>query len=164
MATAEEDFTFPNSSPPRFLDSPPLWRRSTASRHEGEDVERIFNFPSFQELRGSTSDHDHERNCTISHDEGDQDQEKMDLLWEDLNDDQFSRNRGKAAEEDSDISSPRREEQVQIKCVKTLKLSKAKVNGHIISGKKTSILVFIKVLKKVFLMHNSQRGIKKSSW
>lgn len=88
----------------------------------------------------------------------------MDLLWEDLNDDQLSRNRGKAAEEDSDISSPRRDEQVQIKCVKTLKLSKAKVNGHIISGKKTSILVFIKVLKKVFLMHNSQRAIKKSSW
>lgn len=112
----------------------------------------IFNLSSFQEMRGGSAK---VRNCT-SHDEDEE--EKMDMLWENLNDDQFSRNCGETAQ-NSDISSPRRD--MQIRCVKALKLSKA--SGHIISGKKTSILVFIKVLKKVFLMHNSQRAIKNPS-
>ncbi|KAH6765198.1 hypothetical protein C2S52_014251 [Perilla frutescens var. hirtella] len=155
MATTEEDFTFPTDSPPRFFDSPPLWRRSSSAAAKGKEVGDggIFNPPYFQEMRGGSAK---VRSCTSLHDEDDEEQEKMDLLWENLNDDQC----GKTAQ-NSDISSPRRD--VQISCVKALKLSKAS-GRHMISGKKTSILVFIKVLKKVFLMHNSQRAIKKKPY
>ncbi|XP_057793439.1 uncharacterized protein LOC131010062 [Salvia miltiorrhiza] len=144
MATTQEaDFSFPaaaDSSP----DSPPLWRRSaTAPRREVE--EEGFTLPSFQAFRFSRSVK--ERKCN---EDG---EEKMDMLWEDLNEDRFAK-----SAQNSDVSSPRRE--VQMSCVRGLRLSRA--NGHIIShGKKTSILVFIKALKKVFLMHNSQRAIKK---
>lgn len=169
MATAEEDFSFPattTDSPPRFIDSPPLWRCSpspapspTAGHEKREklkgkevDDEEKFNLWSFQKFRARSID----KKNSNSHDEDEE--EKMDMLWEDLND-EFSRSCGKMAQ-NSDTSSPGRE--VQINCVKALKLSKA--NGHMLSGKKPSILVFIKVLKKVFLMHNSHRTIKKRSW
>ncbi|KAL1543944.1 hypothetical protein AAHA92_20855 [Salvia divinorum] len=142
MATT--DFTFPataDSSP----DSPTLWRRSaTVPRLEAE--EEGFNLPSFQAFRFSKESKER------GEEEEDDGEEKMDMLWADLNEDQFAKN-GK----NSETSPPRRE--VRVSCVRGLRLSKA--NGHIISGKKTSILVFIKALKKVFLMHNSQRGINK---
>ncbi|KAI3464404.1 hypothetical protein Pfo_021067 [Paulownia fortunei] len=165
MATAEEDFSFPattSDSPPRFIESPPLWRHSPSptSRQEkpekfkGKEVEdeEKFNLWSFKEFRASSIN---KRNST-SHDE--EEEEKMDMLWENLND-EFSRSCGKMAQ-NSDISSPGRE--VQISCAKALKLSKA--NGHMLSGKKPIILVFIKVLKKVFLTQNSHRTIKKRAW
>lgn len=101
----------------------------------------------FRELIRSSSANCKERNCR----DEDAGEEKMDLLWEDLNEDQFARNCEKFAQSSENI--------------KGLKLSKR--NGRMVSGKKTSILVFIKILKKVFLMHNSQRAMKKkkpSSW
>ncbi|KAG6432696.1 hypothetical protein SASPL_104281 [Salvia splendens] len=139
---ASTDFTFPataDSSP----DSPPLWCHSTtAPRLEGGEEEG-FNLPSFQAFRFSKGSKERDD------EEG---EEKMDMLWEDLNEDRFAKNGL-----NSDTSPPRRE--VRVSCIRGLRLSKA--NGHIISGKKTSILLFIKALKKVFLMHNSQRGINK---
>lgn len=102
-----------------------------------DEGERIFEVSSFREFRSSSAK---ERNCKSRDEDG---EEKMDLLWEDLNEDQFAGN----CEKFSDM--------------KALKLSKR--NGRMVSGKKTSILVFIKILKKVFLMHNSQRAMKKKA-
>lgn len=159
---AEEDFSFPattTDSPPPFIESPPLWRHPppTASTHrekpekvKGKDVEHEekFKASSSMNMKRESSFHD-----------DDDEEDKMDMLWEDLNDEFSRRSCGKKVQ-NSDISSPGRE--VQISCVKALKLSKA--NGHIFSGKKPSILVFIKVLKKVFRMQNSHRTIKKRPW
>ncbi|KAK4413294.1 hypothetical protein Salat_2742000 [Sesamum alatum] len=155
MATAEEDFSFPattTDSPPRFIESPPLWRHSPSptSHHqkpkrskgkEAEDEEK-FNFAP-----------------SLLHHEDDE-EEKMDMLWEDLND-ESSRSCGKM-EQGSDIaSSPGRE--VQVSCVKALRLSKANGGGRL-SEKKLGILVLINVLKKIFLMHTSHSTIKKQAW
>lgn len=156
MATLEEDFTFPATTtdpPPRFIDSPPLWRSSTTPRpknSKGKEVEdeEKFVLRSFQEFKAKSLG----KKDTISPDE--EEEEKMDMLWQDLND-EFSRKSGKLAQ-NCDVSSPGND-QVEINCVKALKLSKN-------NGKKPNILVFIKVLKKVFLLHNSHRTIKKRSW
>ncbi|KAI3460648.1 hypothetical protein Pfo_017311 [Paulownia fortunei] len=162
MANAEEDFSFPATTthpPPCFIESPPLWRPVTRLGNSGsfkdeevEDKEK-FNLCSSQEFKASNF-YQRKSSC---YDENYED-EKMDILWEDWNE-EVSRTCGKTAEE-SDNSSPRR--QVQICCVKALKLSKA--NGHMLSGKKASILVFISVLKKGFAMHHSRRSIKKHAW
>ncbi|KAG8378399.1 hypothetical protein BUALT_Bualt08G0133400 [Buddleja alternifolia] len=144
MATSEEDFSFPattTDSPPCFIESPPLWRPSTSPTASHEKPENY---------KGKEVEDGEKFDSCFSHD--DDEDEKMDLLWENLND-ECSR---KVAE-NSDNSSPGRE--VQMKCGKALKLSKA--NGNMLSGKKPSILVFIKVLKKVFFMSNSRRPIKK---
>ncbi|KAL8482599.1 hypothetical protein ACS0TY_028680 [Phlomoides rotata] len=134
MATLEEDFTFPATTTtplPRFIDSPPFWRCSTApsptshltkspenSKDKGEDKEEKLILRSFQEFEANIIN----KRDIISND--DEEEEKMDMLWEDLND-EFSKNSGKITRNSCDVSSP------EIKCVKALKLSKN--NGHVIS-------------------------------
>ncbi|KAL2231906.1 uncharacterized protein LOC105177640 [Sesamum indicum] len=151
MATAEEDFSFPattTDSPPRFIESPPLWRHSPSptSHHQKPEKSRDKRVEDEEKFSFQPS---------LLHED---EEEKMDMLWEDLND-ESSRSCGKM-EQNSDIPSPGRE--VQVSCVKALKLSKA--NGGRLSGKKLDILVLINVLKKVFLMHSSHRTIKKQAW
>ncbi|KAL7118141.1 hypothetical protein ACP275_03G116700 [Erythranthe tilingii] len=145
MATttaAEEDFSFQitaTGSPPEFIESPPLWRCFSTSTTIASPQENLENSKG-KEVQNEEEDED-----------------KMDMLWEDLND-EFSRiGCGSKAQIRSDVSSPGRE--VKISCVKALKLSKA--NRNMFDGKKPSILVFIKVLKKVFVVQNSHRTIKK---
>ncbi|GFP81359.1 hypothetical protein PHJA_000279200 [Phtheirospermum japonicum] len=146
MATLEDDFTFPaaaaTDSPPRFIDSPPLWRRPTTA-HEKPGKLKGKEAEEFKKSRNFNED----------------EEEKMDVLWENLND-ESSRNGGKIAE-NRDISSSSPEDGVQIRCAKSLKLSRT--NGQMFSGKKPIIFVFIKVVKKVLLMQNSHR-IKKQAW
>ncbi|GER37809.1 mitochondrial ribosomal protein of the small subunit [Striga asiatica] len=78
-------------------------------------------------------------------------EEKMDVLWENLND-ECSRN--------SDYNGcPSPEKGLQISCRKPLRLLTA--GGHIFSGKKPIIFVFIKVVKKVLSMQSSTHRIKK---
>ncbi|XP_075512115.1 uncharacterized protein LOC142547629 [Primulina tabacum] len=157
MASAEDDFTFPANakSQPHFIGSPPLWRHLAASRQnsellykgeqEEEDQEKS-SISLIQEFKASSAG-----NTFIN----DDDEEKMDMLWEDLNE-EFPRNSGKFSQ-NTDVSSPERS--VQISCIKAMKLSKA--NGPMISRKKSNILVFIKIVKKAFAIHNSHRSIKK---
>ncbi|PIN10899.1 hypothetical protein CDL12_16501 [Handroanthus impetiginosus] len=156
MATIGEDFTFPTTSsgsPPRFLDSPPLWRpnpgqekQEKSKGKEVEDEEKLIK--AKRKSKGKEVEDEGKlikaKRKSPYHDHEDEDEEKMDMLWEDLND-ESSRNSEKIGQK-SDV------------CVKALKLSKA--NGK----KNLSIVVFIKVLKKFFLMHNSHRTIKKRSW
>ncbi|KAL3830275.1 hypothetical protein ACJIZ3_019077 [Penstemon smallii] len=84
---------------------------------------------------------------------------KMDMLWEDLNE-ELSKSLEKIPR-NSDISSTGKEVHMSCVNVKALKLLKA--NGHMMgSGKKPSILVFVNVLKKAFVVHNSRcSSIKK---
>ncbi|CAA3017175.1 uncharacterized protein LOC111386426 [Olea europaea var. sylvestris] len=150
MASGEEDFSFPTTfSPPQSVDSPPLWPHTNSEascskkpKNIGEDGENIRDGKRRIPTSKNTS-HNPRTNFTTddsTNDEG----EKMDILWEDLNEEFSSRT--------SDMSSHARE--VETSCVKTLKLSKAK--------KKPSIVVFLKVLKRVFVMNNFRhQSIKK---
>ncbi|KAL3638737.1 hypothetical protein CASFOL_016644 [Castilleja foliolosa] len=159
MATLEDDFTFPaaangGNSPPHFIESPPLWRRPTTADEkpdklkgkEAKDDEKS-KLCSFQDQFKKSSNF-------VNEDE----EEKMDVLWENLND-ESSRNGVKIAEE-CDVSSSS-SSRVQIRCAKSLRLSRA--NGQMFSSKKPIVLVFIEVMKKVLLKHNSNR-IKKQAW
>ncbi|KAL6512104.1 hypothetical protein OROGR_021701 [Orobanche gracilis] len=143
MATLEEDFSFPatsaTDSPPPFVESPRLWSRPNESRTfkwkelEDEEITTLRPFQEFKKRRDLQEGGEEER---------------MDILWENLND-ECSINRAEAAEDGDPPPSPGRRG-VRISCTATtMKLSGG--NGHMFSCKKKPIiLVFIKVVKKVF--------------
>ncbi|KAL2513279.1 Uncharacterized protein Adt_18879 [Abeliophyllum distichum] len=148
----EEDFSFPATtadSPPRFIDSPPLWR-SVSVPPPHETPERLDGKEESKETCNNNQRKNFSRNMKIERREEeeeedvDDEEEKMDMLWEDLNE-EYSRNNS--------------DRDVQTSCVKTLKLSK--FNRHSLSGKKLSILLLMKILRKVFFVHNSRCSIKK---
>lgn len=171
-ATAEnDDFSFPATTavpPPHLMESPPLWRRPHQNQYHPE-----FDFCSFQELRTcddmnftrSLNFEEKPKNTTStqrrSQSYGDHyEDERMDVLWEDLNEDLPKKCVKLAKTCDNDNSSPGRA--VQVSCIEALKLSRS--NGHRFSGKKPKILVFIKILKRVLVHRNSRRSIKKRAW
>lgn len=81
-------------------------------------------------------------------DDEEEEEEKMDMLWEDFNNEEFSGRNLKSKTMGDDLKlSPGR----------NLKLFKA-------NKRQLSVVVFVKVLKKIFLLHNSHRGrpIKKN--
>ncbi|KAA8546326.1 hypothetical protein F0562_002935 [Nyssa sinensis] len=152
---ATEDFSFPKISqtPPCFIESPPLWRasNSTLPRHEeterggdlkGEDdfsTTKYSQRKSFSCIEGSMK--------TATEDE----EEKMDMLWEDLNE-ELSKSCG--SRPDSGVSPGIVVEFGRMQ--KALKLSKTGI-----SGKRSSVVVFMKVLKNLFLLHKSHGTVKK---
>lgn len=90
-----------------------------------------------------------------------EDEEKMDMLWEDFNDeprrssDRREGKRAKARFEDSAIrydSDSDAREMGDLCCVQALKMSKT---GSMMHHRRPGVLVILKVLKKLFLIHNS---------
>lgn len=146
MATEDFTFEFPittTTPPPPSVDSPPWWCvTSSSSGHEnpekkegnGENKGVEGSIKAESEGGGNISDGEEE--------------EKMDLLWEDFN--EMSRNCELVVE--SDVSWRRA---VGLGGGKAFNLAKAG------GGRRLSIVVFLKVLKKLFVLHNSQRSIKK---
>lgn len=144
MATEDFTFEFPittTTPPPPSVDSPPWWYvTSSSSGHEKKEandenkgVEGSIKAES--EGGGNISDGEEE--------------EKMDLLWEGFNE-EMSRNCGLVVE--SDVS---RRRAVRLGRGKAFKLGEAD------GGRRLSIVMFLKVLKKLFVLHNSQRSLKK---
>lgn len=167
-STSDEDFSFPaTTTPPRSIDSPPLWQHNSAppvffhhERHhdyilKGKGV--VMNGHEFMSLcsyqEADKRDKAVTRACYECYDQ----EEKMDALWEDL-DEKFSRKSGKIVQTSEISASPGRE--VHMRCVNVSALKLSKANGHI----RPNILLFIKVLKKIFVLHNSRRTIKKRAW
>ncbi|XP_058087632.1 uncharacterized protein LOC131234713 [Magnolia sinica] len=167
-----DDFTFPtladNSSPslfqfPGFSDSS-LWyfpsttkeeeqetheRERSATVEDGEktdNLQRDIEFPNVGHLMSVISD-----DVDVTSIDGD---EKMDMLWEDFND-ELSRQaslgrqeakKGNGWEADSSKITG-------LGHVKTLKVSKS---TSLLPHGRPSLLVILKVLKKLFLLHNSR--------
>ncbi|TMW93141.1 hypothetical protein EJD97_012114 [Solanum chilense] len=146
----QDDFSFPTitNTPPRFLESPPLWRTTlVASSHlqnnsDHDHEEKLDMSP----LISNKSNYINQRK-SFSHIEGvlamrrmiedeDEEEEKMDMLWENLNEEMSNKIMTKT-------SCGKNTKKVEYKCVKSLNLSKA--------SKRPSLVVLIKVLKKVFL-------------
>ncbi|KAF3682009.1 hypothetical protein FXO38_01463 [Capsicum annuum] len=150
----EEDFSFPTitNTPPRFLESPPLWRttsvassrlQKTAST-KGEDHDQEENLDilsplsnyinqrkSFSYIEGANA------MKRLIEDDDEEEEEKMDMLWENLNEEISNKIKTKTS------CGKDHTKKVEYKCVKSLNLSKA--------SKRPTLLVLIKVLKKVFL-------------
>lgn len=73
-------------------------------------------------------------------------EEKMDMLWEDFNEEViFMKKRNQNSESDSGDCS---KEMVQFGCVKVLTISK---------GNKAGVVALLKVLRKMFLIHSRQK-------
>ncbi|KAK6775569.1 hypothetical protein RDI58_026570 [Solanum bulbocastanum] len=143
----QDDFSFPTitNTPPRFLESPPLWRTTSVAssrlcknpNHE----ENLDMFPlisnninqrkSFSHIEGVAA-----MKRMIEDEDEDEEEEKMDMLWENLNEEMSNKIMTKT-------SCGKNTKKVEYKCVKSLNLSKA--------SKRPSLVVLIKVLKKVFL-------------
>jgi hypothetical protein len=180
---ATEDFTFPIFTDPVScsIDSPPLWCLSPAaspdpyheetskeSSTEGEERdqdEQVFknSFPterikhlitqgksfSRREELGSAASELVRRNGSLNDKE-----EKMDMLWEDFNTEETLTRSHSSSRLDS--------EAVHMGCVKALRLSKPK-GTSIISARKPGLVVFMNVLKSLFLIHSSHRSVKHHS-
>ncbi|KAL7263589.1 hypothetical protein ACSBR1_001702 [Camellia fascicularis] len=161
-----EDFSFPTTtdSPPLFIGSPPLWHRSsstsTPTRHQQQQQRRqqqqqqkshhkdceTFSTEKPIGNKQSKSFSYVERGVKAGKD--DDGEEKMDMLWEDLNE-EISRTYGSKLEY-SEMSP----------AGKVAEFGRVQV----FSGKKSSVVVvYMKVLKKLFSL-NSQRSIKKRTW
>lgn len=114
----QDDFSFPTitNTPPRFLESPPLWRTtSVASRRLQKNPKNDHN------IKGEGEENLERKSFSYIENEED----KMDMLWENLNEEMTCGKDTKKVE------------------VKSFNLSKA--------SKRPSLVVLIKVLKKVFL-------------
>lgn len=157
---SSEDFSFPkiNYPLPNFAISPSLWRVSSLvypdshdageAREEVDVSRRTFSFCCQNEDKLS------KKECG---------EEKMDMLWEDFNEEierVVSNSSMKEEQEEKKgavkLSSRHgcrsSEKMVELCCVQALKMSNS---GR--SSRSTSIVVVMKVLKKLFFLKNSHR-------
>ncbi|OIT36043.1 PREDICTED: uncharacterized protein LOC109242573 [Nicotiana attenuata] len=175
----QDDFSFPTitNTPPCFIESPPLWRTTSiasgpleknprndhiiASTKKEVDHEEKFDMSplisnksnyinqrkSFSYIEGAAAmkrmiedeqSHNHEEE--VEEEEEEEEEEKMDMLWENFN------------EESNQIMTRCCENDT--KKGQALSLSRA--------SKRPSLVVLIKVLKKVFLLHASPTSFNKA--
>lgn len=168
--TTTDDFSFPTTANPplQFIGSPPLWRRTASTPSPHKETER--KSPKVDDERESWNSKENsldrkpiksfscvERGPKAAHGVGSgKEEEKMDSLWEDFNE-ELSRTQGSTYNY-CEFSPGRR---AADHCVQGLKLSKRGGGGAVISGKRQpGVVVFMKVLKRVFLLHSSHRTVK----
>ncbi|XP_039065502.1 uncharacterized protein LOC120210931 [Hibiscus syriacus] len=113
MVTTEE-FSFPTTTTDLFscgIESPPLWNVSPA-------------VSPVRKAKGKEGEHENE-------------EEKMDMLWEDFNEELGGGSRERSSEQNTKLW---------------------KINGGMFSSstRRVGIRVFMKVLRKLFLLHSSQ--------
>ncbi|KAL6962039.1 hypothetical protein U1Q18_036994 [Sarracenia purpurea var. burkii] len=175
MAVAD-DFSFSTTADisPCLIGSPPLWHRSTLStvslreEPQTEAPKRDFGFEDENghfaaaksinsRQRKSFSYIERGGGARATRDDGDEEEaEKMDVLWEDFNEEIWSTRR--SGIEYSDTSPGRAGD---FGCVGALKFSRTGGGGTVFSSKKRGVVVFMKVLKKVFLIQNSHPSLRR---
>lgn len=150
-----EDFSFPriNDTCAHNIDSPPLWNLSPAASpnpYQGNKREENDCFGEkliAESQRKSFSCVEIGRKRFGLDDDDDEQEDKMDLLWEDFNE-ELSSTTGSAT------SSSR--EGVELRCGPSLAVAKTN-NGKLVPTKnKHSMVVIVKVLKKLFSINNVQ--------
>lgn len=145
---SQDDFSFPTITN-SFLESPPLWRTTSvassrlpssdhniaSTKEQNLDMSPLISQrKSFSYIEGAAA---MKRMIEDELDEdGDEEEEKMDMLWENLNEEMSNQIMTKT-------SCGKDTQKGEYKCVKSLNLSK--------SSKRPSLVFLIKVLKKVFL-------------
>jgi hypothetical protein len=161
---ATEDFSFPiiEDNFPCTIDSPPLWHLSptasppNGSSAKGEDDDKDC-FPIKYSQRKSFSCVEGGSGKLVINDgkEEDDEEEKMDMLWEDFNEEL-----SKTCSSRSNIKSSSRDNMLGFGCVKALTTSKNNTSATL-STRKPGIVVIMKVLKKFFLLQNSHRKLQR---
>eukprot|EP00262_Sarcandra_glabra_P001463 TRINITY_DN1157_c3_g1_i1.p1 TRINITY_DN1157_c3_g1~~TRINITY_DN1157_c3_g1_i1.p1 ORF type:complete len:170 (+),score=32.25 TRINITY_DN1157_c3_g1_i1:152-661(+) len=165
QAAASDDFSFPTIADQDSLCKlrlPGLWFvTSTVSEYCDGDAEKLpedggsaIKQRRLPLIEGSVNSNDIQRETELS-DNGTNsvikdnkclEEERMDMLWEDFNDEL---ERSKAIGSESDTGSP---QMAELCCVQALKMSKS---SSMLPHRRQSLLVVLKVLKKLFLLHNS---------
>ncbi|XP_050233536.1 uncharacterized protein LOC126682020 [Mercurialis annua] len=175
-----QDFSFPTLPPdPLFsgIDSPPLWRLSPSASPAHNSPRHIIETKQENEDSDDQQEEDEEfKDCFPLHkldqrksfswvekqiskfnderdDESDAKEEKMDMLWENFNDDNSSLKRSGSTSR-FDYVYDRNDDHdpmTNTGCVQSLRLSKTGTKKSAAPG----FVVFIKILKKLFLLHNS---------
>ncbi|XWS24833.1 hypothetical protein CRYUN_Cryun27aG0018900 [Craigia yunnanensis] len=169
---ATEEFSFPTTTDlyPCGIHSPPLWRLSPAASPD-VFLDRKAKECSTRDEKGEDGDEEedcfpdrpdkHQERKSFSYVEkgsklskkvvAEDEEEKMDLLWDDFNE-ELPRSRSSRSSEDM----------VELGCAQALKLSKS--SAAMFSPRRPGMLVFLRVLRKLFLLHNSQRSVKHRTW
>lgn len=166
---SSEDFSFPKiSNPlPHFAISPSLWRVTSvvypdfSEEEEEHEPEKKLTRKSFSCSFETDRDHHNQENNRLSS----ADEEKMDMLWEDFNE-ELPRGSSMDAKKlkhhlQAEISSSEscrhvRMKQQQVCSVKTMKGSNNTERRIICQPKRyNNFVVLAKVLKKIFLLQNS---------
>ncbi|KAJ0587929.1 hypothetical protein HanRHA438_Chr04g0166891 [Helianthus annuus] len=153
-----DEFSFPTttSSPPRFIGSPRLWRSSSYS---------LYNL---QQTQLTKQEHEEECDRTtydrktinllsyIRKKGGDDESENMDVIWEDLN-------------YEEEIGCVRRRSDSFVSCdfgreMAEWRRKETDYGGVAVAcggGKRLSMVVVVKVLKKMLLLPRVYRAVKK---
>ncbi|XP_022719856.1 uncharacterized protein LOC111277707 [Durio zibethinus] len=163
---ATEEFSFPTTTDlyPFGIDSPPLWRLSPAAspdvfldrkattEKEAEDEKDTFADRPDEHQERKSFPYVEEGSKLSKKVVAEDEEEKMDLLWEDFNE-ELSRSRSSRSSGDM----------VVLGCSQSLKLSKN--NTARFSPRRPGMLVFMRLfMRKLFLLHNSQRSVKHRTW
>ena len=157
MLTVTEDFSFPKVSAnpiPHFIISPSLWRVTSLVYPDynlDEDYGRGEGFSrnNFSRVESKTKSENDAPNLESP-------EEKMDMLWEDFNEElqressigkkkeaeRFSR--GGGLDYESEVGATK--EFVELFCLQALKMSK--------TSKRINMVVVLKALKKLFFLRN----------
>ncbi|KDP47107.1 hypothetical protein JCGZ_03915 [Jatropha curcas] len=160
--TTSEDFSFPTltGTVPAAIDSPPLWQLSPDSCHS-KSTKRESNEESDQEeyfkdcfpLKDKQIKNNIGQRKSFSWVE---DEEKMDMLWEDFNEDLMLK-RNYSCGNSSRFSGSH--DMVNMGCVPIQSLRPSvRNNGAMISAPRkpnAGFEVFMKALKRVFLLHQN---------
>ncbi|XP_050363385.1 uncharacterized protein LOC126782218 [Argentina anserina] len=153
---ATEDFSFPTvhkSSSTRSIDFPPFWRPSPCTDYRPDD-EDDHSTPAKNCKQRQRQSHA----CIVGADDDQiivgtrvQDQEeKMDMLWEDFNEELYP---VRSTSSDYNISG----DMLQLGCVGLGALNFPRSNAAATSSTITSpgVVLMVKVLKRLFFLHNS---------
>ena len=87
--------------------------------------------------------------------DGEAEEEKMDMLWEDFNE-ELNRAESGGSKSESDETRPKRDT-VELCCVQTVQISKTSSGLSLSTSKKPGVVVVFKVLKKLLSMNNAVR-------
>ncbi|XP_062020256.1 uncharacterized protein LOC133736682 [Rosa rugosa] len=145
---ATDDFSFPTvhkSSSTSNIHFPPLWRPSPAAACTGDEEDHAALITSpVENIEGVDDDQ-----IIVSSDVRDQ-EEKMDMLWEDFNEELYP------VRSTSDYSYASGE-MLQLGCVGlgAFNLSKSNAARNSSTITNPGVVVIVKLLKKLFFLHNS---------
>ncbi|TKY46147.1 hypothetical protein E2542_SST28183 [Spatholobus suberectus] len=152
-----EEFSFPRISDTcaHNIDSPPLWNLSPAASpnpYQGNKggANKCFGAKIVAEARRKSFSNVENVRKRIGLEEG---EDRMDLLWEDFNEELYSTTTGSATSSSREV--------VEFRCAPALTVAKTN-NGALLPTKnKPGMVVIVKVMKKLFSINNFQGKSRK---
>ncbi|XP_008441623.2 uncharacterized protein LOC103485703 [Cucumis melo] len=160
---AQENFSFQpiNGSFTPITESPPLASKSI-DHHEKED-QSDGNIDCSSEIRSNgghrkinSCSGDSRRTNEIAIESDDEEDEKMDMLWEDFNEELMK-----------NLSSrfgSRRLPELDDLVESEEAMEDGSSSGAMLSARMASVVVIMKVLKKLLFLHNFRRKLKARTW